>query len=242
MHWCEFLRFFIFVCFWRGGWISSNLGTSLSCFGDFFMSCRPDAHSWSNEATCIFSSGWCWRSTAGTTLAAAFSKKRFGEAENFHGNLRGPPPNLKLEDSWFSILCCLVVSKIFVYFHPQKLGTIFPIWRAYFSDRVVKKKHHLVWGSWECSLKKITGLTLAEKQGIIAPPGIYHRYLGLSPFQVTVTTRIIPFSVGNPYKPSFAIVTGKGTTQEIPKMTPSLKGDTLSKPSWIIAIVSPGVL
>ena len=32
----------------------------------------------------------------------------------------------------------------------------------------------------------------------------------LSPFPVTVTTRIIPFLVGNPYKPSFATVTGKG--------------------------------
>ena len=29
-------------------------------------------------------------------------------------------------------------------------------------------------------------------------------YIGLSPCPVTVTTRIIPFLVGNPYKPSFA--------------------------------------
>ena len=34
--------------------------------------------------------------------------------------------------------------------------------------------------------------------------------LGISVFQVTVTTRIIPFLVGNPYKPSFATVTGWG--------------------------------
>ena len=33
---------------------------------------------------------------------------------------------------------------------------------------------------------------------------------GLSPCPVTVTTRIIEFLVGDPYKPSFAIVTGKG--------------------------------
>ena len=40
-------------------------------------------------------------------------------------------------------------------------------------------------------------------------------YLGLSPLPVTVTTRIITFLVGDPYKPSFATVTGRGTTQLI---------------------------
>ncbi len=35
------------------------------------------------------------------------------------------------------------------------------------------------------------------------------RYLGLSPFPVTVTTRIITFLVGDPYKPSFATVRGQ---------------------------------
>ena len=34
--------------------------------------------------------------------------------------------------------------------------------------------------------------------------------VGLSPCPVTVTTRIITCLVGNPYKPSFATVTGKG--------------------------------
>ena len=33
---------------------------------------------------------------------------------------------------------------------------------------------------------------------------------GLSPFPVIVTTRIITFFVGDPYKPSFATITGKG--------------------------------
>ena len=33
---------------------------------------------------------------------------------------------------------------------------------------------------------------------------------GYGPFPVTVTTRIIPFLVGNPNKPFFATVTGKG--------------------------------
>ena len=40
----------------------------------------------------------------------------------------------------------------------------------------------------------------------------YHAtvYFGLSPLPVTVTTRIITFLVGNPYKPSFVTVTGRG--------------------------------
>ena len=33
---------------------------------------------------------------------------------------------------------------------------------------------------------------------------------GLSPWPATVTTRIILFLVGDPYKPSFATVTGRG--------------------------------
>ena len=33
---------------------------------------------------------------------------------------------------------------------------------------------------------------------------------GCGPLPVTVTTRIITFLVGNPYKPSFATVTGRG--------------------------------
>ena len=35
-------------------------------------------------------------------------------------------------------------------------------------------------------------------------------YLGLPPHPVTVTTRIITFLIGNPYKPSFVTVTGWG--------------------------------
>ena len=36
-------------------------------------------------------------------------------------------------------------------------------------------------------------------------------YLGLSPFAVVVTNRILTLLVGDPYKPSFATVIGKGT-------------------------------
>ena len=38
-------------------------------------------------------------------------------------------------------------------------------------------------------------------------PNVYFRY---TPHPITVTTRIITFLVGNPYKPSFATVTGWG--------------------------------
>ena len=37
--------------------------------------------------------------------------------------------------------------------------------------------------------------------------------VGFSPFPVIVTTRIITFLVGNPYKPSFPLLLGRGTTQ-----------------------------
>ena len=38
-------------------------------------------------------------------------------------------------------------------------------------------------------------------------------WIGLSPLPVRVTTRIITFLVGNPYKPSFPLLLGGGTTQ-----------------------------
>ena len=41
-------------------------------------------------------------------------------------------------------------------------------------------------------------------------------YLGWSPLPVRVTTRIVTFLVGNPYKPSFPLLLGGGTTQPIP--------------------------
>ena len=40
-------------------------------------------------------------------------------------------------------------------------------------------------------------------------------YFGLSPLPVRVTTRIVTFLVGNPYKPSFPLLLGGGTTQDI---------------------------
>ena len=55
-------------------------------------------------------------------------------------------------------------------------------------------------------------------------------YFGLPPFPVIGTTRIITFLVGNPYKPSFPLLLGRGTTQSLllfqikvlsPKILPS---------------------
>ncbi len=40
-------------------------------------------------------------------------------------------------------------------------------------------------------------------------------FVGLSPLPVRVTTRISTFLVGNPYKPSFPLLLGGGTTQDI---------------------------
>ena len=38
----------------------------------------------------------------------------------------------------------------------------------------------------------------------------YLVYFGCGPLTVTVTTRIVTFLVGDPYKPSFPTVTGRG--------------------------------
>ena len=44
---------------------------------------------------------------------------------------------------------------------------------------------------------------------------ISDRFFGLYPLPVRVTTRIITFLVGNHYKPSFPLLLGGGTTQQI---------------------------
>ena len=48
------------------------------------------------------------------------------------------------------------------------------------------------------------------KVGKVKRFGGFHPYIGTIPHPVTVTTRIIPFLVGNPYKPSFVTVTAVG--------------------------------
>ena len=56
--------------------------------------------------------------------------------------------------------------------------------------------------------------------------------LGLSPLPVRVTTRIITFLVGNPYKPSFPLLLGGGTTQLISQKI-------LQSPSGVAPIPTP---
>ena len=48
----------------------------------------------------------------------------------------------------------------------------------------------------------------------VNPAGCILMNVGLSPLPVRVTTRIITFLVGNPYKPSFPLLLGGGTTQD----------------------------
>ncbi len=57
-------------------------------------------------------------------------------------------------------------------------------------------------GDW-WSVVKYCDTNISQKSHI-------YLWIGLSPCPVTVTTRIIPFLVGNPYKPSFVTVTGRG--------------------------------
>ena len=64
-------------------------------------------------------------------------------------------------------------------------------------------------------------------------------YLGLSLFPVTVTTRIIPFLVGNPYKPSFATVTGRGDN---PSFTIQIKFPFRNHPKNLVDIINDEVV
>ena len=57
---------------------------------------------------------------------------------------------------------------------------------------------------------------------------LYTFSIGYGPFPVTVTTRIITFFVGNPYKPLFASVTGKRLIQ-MPFWWPTYR---ISQPSY----------
>ena len=62
----------------------------------------------------------------------------------------------------------------------------------------------------------------------------YEFHLGLSPLPVTVTTRIITFLVGDPYKPSFATVTGRGDN---PSFTTFFRAP--SEPHQFLAMTFP---
>ena len=60
-----------------------------------------------------------------------------------------------------------------------------------------------------------SGWTCLEEEAVFCCPvlALYNLYVGLSPLPVRVTTRIITFLVGDPYKPSFPLLLGGGTTQ-----------------------------
>ena len=58
-------------------------------------------------------------------------------------------------------------------------------------------------------------LSVVVQRGELFPRRGIELYIGFSPFPVIVTTRIITFLVGNPYKPSFPLLLGRGTTQLI---------------------------
>ena len=57
-------------------------------------------------------------------------------------------------------------------------------------------------------------------------------YVGLSPLPVTVTTSIITFLVGDPYKPSFTTVTGRGDN---PRYMGVSKNRVI--PKWMVKIL-----
>ena len=56
---------------------------------------------------------------------------------------------------------------------------------------------------------------LGSLRTLVFPTQFVSIYVGLSPLPVRVTTRIITLLVGNPYKPSFPLLLGGGTTQNI---------------------------
>ena len=61
-----------------------------------------------------------------------------------------------------------------------------------------------------CQKCKVRCLYVTLARGFSGLHRQYRLYIGYGPLTVTVTTWIIPFLVGNPYKPSFATVTGWG--------------------------------
>ncbi len=64
-----------------------------------------------------------------------------------------------------------------------------------------------------CQLANIARSRTAIGTALAHFCSVFLLWLGLSPFPVIVTTRIITFLVGNPYKPSFPLLLGRGTTQ-----------------------------
>ncbi len=67
---------------------------------------------------------------------------------------------------------------------------------------------------WRVKQKHMQNRPWNQSSQLVACPGSSYRIsFGTTPHPVTVTTRIIPFLIGNPYKPSFVTVTGWGVDQ-----------------------------
>ena len=84
---------------------------------------------------------------------------------------------------------------------------------------------------------------------MVALPGEKQQFnLGCGPHRVTVTTRIIPFLVGNPYKSSCVTVTGRGPHPSLTKKTVENSPAHLADPmavclqsSWFTQLWESGI-
>ncbi len=87
----------------------------------------------------------------------------------------------------------------------------------FFAKFVTLLSLYLVIRSWRIFLcnvpSSVSFLALELKKGEDDEQIQHNLYIGLSPLPVRVTTRIVTFLVGNPYKPSFPLLLGGGTTQ-----------------------------
>ncbi len=71
-------------------------------------------------------------------------------------------------------------------------------------------KHHRSDGAYACILGRVNQIFLVKSEWQYCNVFFWMAYFRSTPHPVTVTTRIITFLVGNPYKLSFATVTGWG--------------------------------
>ena len=94
----------------------------------------------------------------------------------------------------------------------KDFGSIIPIsrnsWQTLLNRRITYLFCNPVW-ICKCLKKHCFSLSIRHFRPI-ALLRCRREYFGCGPFPVTVTTRIATFLVGNPYKPSFATVTGRG--------------------------------
>ena len=82
-------------------------------------------------------------------------------------------------------------------------------------DPTLEAKEMSKWFSASDVDEKLSSFIKDAKNQTKHAKKLSYLFIGLSPFPVIVTTRIITFLVGNPYKPSFPLLLGRGTTQSI---------------------------